>query len=373
MGKPTSLLNLQEFADTFLSSGGGRSNLRILIDMRAHVQRMRIRAKNNLHAKLLGDDTSNPAAIAVMSMIFDEFKASEAVIDRLVEMCCWNNPMYHHLTQLHSIGPITAGCFIAMVDPERMVHASSLWKFCGLACRDDGTRDRKIAGQKLEYSQFMKSRMFVVGTGMLMGRKSPYVGLYHEERNVQESLIAARAENAPENDFHAHLRAMRRMMKVFVTHVYEVYRLSNGLEISEPFPCTRDGHSTKYMREDFGWHLPMDFVPKPKAWRGLPFGTLGEAFREMTTVLHDDDDVIEEVDRGSGKTVAANSPTNRPAPSPVPQRAPRVTGAKVIRRPPPEVDLSWQDAARMRREAEKAGVTEKRAKRGAKGGAEQSA
>lgn len=160
---------------------------------------------------------------------------------------------------------------------ERFITPSKLRKYSGLM---PGLK--KEAGKKLAYNAELKTMLWRLG-GVFMKQQNKYFEFY---KNYKEYLLrrmekegikvvptpksrlcptcvkevtkkAARfcpdcgsplsLKNEPEGvkyEMHVHMMAQRRMLQLFLDHLWVVWRQAKGLSLRDPWPIEYGGHST---------------------------------------------------------------------------------------------------------------------------------
>jgi hypothetical protein len=52
---------------------------------------------------------------------------------------------------------------------------------------------------------------------------------------------------------HIHNASMRKMIKLWLAHLWMVWRSFEGLPVTQPWIAGENGHHRIYMPEEFGW------------------------------------------------------------------------------------------------------------------------
>lgn len=101
-------------------------------------------------------------------------------------------------------------------------------------------RQKKIAGQYINYDAKLQSITCVLGESLLRAQ-GKYYALYADwkDRFLAEGLTKG----------HAHNRAFRHMRKLIMAHIYEVWRRVEGLPVRPPYAMEYLGHSTEITPE----------------------------------------------------------------------------------------------------------------------------
>lgn len=156
------------------------------------------------------------------------------------------------------IGPVLAAGLSAYIDVEKAKSISALWKFCGQA----PGFDRPVKGVKLPYHARLKTLLWKLGDSFVKvsGKEEAVYGQLYSRFKEEEVAKneggrykdAARKELGSKNfkadtvtrgrldtgmlsDGHLHARAKRRVVKIFLSHYWDVGRKARGLPVSTPY------------------------------------------------------------------------------------------------------------------------------------------
>ena len=179
------------------------------------------------------------------------------------------------LIKVRGIGPVLAAGFISGIKtPARFENISKLWRYCGYAVIDGETESRK-RGDKLSYSPFLKTMGWKAGESFVKIR-----GFYREayeqfrsdeERKNEEGIIKpveiaagfvlkddgeiltkAKIEKLKKEGIsevevgmtnaHIYARAKRKTVKLFLAHLWQVWREIEELPVTKPYANTILGH-----------------------------------------------------------------------------------------------------------------------------------
>lgn len=254
-------------------SSPARALLRALVDTRdRQVQKARIAFNNREYALEHGSDEAPARILAMITAyrnIFDEIEEKLGKdIAWLVEIT--EPDIFKQVTCVRGIGPQLSAKLLSLIDIEQCNTVSALWRFAGLAvfqkpcttCADPdnpddeckmckgtgifGERERNVAGEKSHFSKRLKTTMYVVGMSFVKSR-SPYRQLYDNAR-------AYYLQTHPEwSKLHNHQAALRKMNKIFLSHMWERWRKVRGLAVRDPFVLDQLGHTNRLLPSEFGW------------------------------------------------------------------------------------------------------------------------
>lgn len=222
------------------------TTLRTLVDLRDRtLQKSRIAFSNRASAIERGADESNPEADAIIQRWFQRFNELEAEADRDIAQLARHEPIIERMTELKGIGYLLAAKTVAMIDIERAATVSALWRYAGYGVTD-GQRDRPVKGTKLPYNVRLKTTLYLIGTSF-MRCESPYRAIYDEAREYYEL-------NRPDwTKAHRHQAAMRKMIKVFLSHLWLEWRTLENLQTRDLWVMDYGGHTHYRQPQEFGW------------------------------------------------------------------------------------------------------------------------
>lgn len=222
------------------------SILRALVDLRERqIQKARIQFGNRLAAIERGADEPSKGQIGVVTRYYEALSNLEQKISDDIEAIVTRYPIYEELAAIKGIGPQLAAKMLAHIDIEQADTISALWRFAGYGVID-GKSERPVPGQKLAYCKRLKAVMYLVATSFLRCN-SPY-------RKIYDQAKARYTEQRPEwTKLHIHRAATRKMIKVFLSHLWERWRELEGLATRPLYVSEYLQHNHVYRPEEFGW------------------------------------------------------------------------------------------------------------------------
>jgi hypothetical protein len=123
---------------------------------------------------------------------------------------------------------------------------------CGQGVNDQGERDRPRKGEKLAYNARLKSVCYLISTSFLKTR-SPYRVVYDDAKTQYERTKVTGNKETDWTPAHVHMASMRKMVKVFLAHLWVTWRTVEGLPTRALYVHEYLGHTSVYAAEDFGW------------------------------------------------------------------------------------------------------------------------
>lgn len=278
--------------------GGSSGELRVISDSYVQIQHLRIQMGERIRAVLQGRDQPGSESDTAVSGAADILKQigsgrtdgpvpllgrmyrtlyqQERTLVPELESQLALHPAWPWLGRVKGVGATLAGRLLARLEVGRAATPSSFWAYCGLAtvpgvayrCDECGielafpdryrvsgrhmslggrrrcpgqlkrvegedgavrvAQPRMAGGESASYDSTAKKVCYLIGVSFLKTR-SPYAGVYR----------AARAElDRDRGSWPAqrrHLTALRRMEKLFLSHLWLVWREAVGLPVAVPY------------------------------------------------------------------------------------------------------------------------------------------
>lgn len=256
--------------------------LRALVDLRdRQIQKARIQFNNRLAAIDNATDESSGKQRKVVERWLDVFTALEKQLDIDITKAVEDIPIYEELSNIKGIGPMLAAKLIAMIDIEKANTVSALWRYCGYGVGEywvdekgeikapkngiqyidkqrvrvtpepkpewtlQEMRDRPVEKFLLSYNKRLKTTLYLIA-GSFMKCGSPY-------REIYDRAKVHYQQNTDWTKGHIHRAATRKMIKIFLSHLWERWRLLEDLPIRRAYVLEQLGHTTEFLPEEFGW------------------------------------------------------------------------------------------------------------------------
>lgn len=222
------------------------ASLKSLVDARQSLQKSRIQYSNRVQAIESGRDTASRTTLDLLDRTYERFAIAEKEHDDLIEEFASQIAIINHAVNVKGIGLISIAKVVSMIDIEIADTVSSLWRYAGYAVTDEGKAQRRVKGVKLDYNSMLRTACYNIGTGLLKSN-SPYRAIYDEAKEIYIGKGWTK--------MHAHLASIRKMMKIFLQHLWLVWRHLESLPVTDPYIVTVGGHSKEHILkpEDYGW------------------------------------------------------------------------------------------------------------------------
>src|SRR5215218_9565114 len=255
--------------------------LRWLTDQYMAVQKLRIGNSNRVFASTEGLDTNEPDPF--LSEMVEDLEDLEKKIFLRMKGVVKHHPAWEWLDGVKGMGPTLSTKILGLIaDISKFDTISKLWMFSGYGLKD-GKRQRPVKGQKMDFNRRLKTAIYLAGDSFIKSR-SPYRGIYDEakgdyrmNKQVKPILSILEISNEPEelmvlretppgkaewdklikhsnklagaerddacwSDGHVDNAARRKMVKVFLSHLWLVWREAEGLPVSDPYVIASPKH-----------------------------------------------------------------------------------------------------------------------------------
>jgi len=244
----------------------------VLVNTLDYVQKSRVSAQ--VRKSHLG---KNKKTCDVTEQVLEKTKELEEWLDGMLESFVKKHPAYGWFSKVKGVGDLNIGKVVSLIrikpdedDPEKgwANNVSSLWRFCGFGCDEDGKAERMRRGEKLHYNKTLKAMCWRLAKSLIRA-KGLYYDYYLEqkqrtvERLKAEGITIVPSDKLPmekgkhvEKDGyfglgHVDTMAMRKMIKLFLSHLWEEWRKAEGLEVTKPYVHAIKGHSDFIRAEEF--------------------------------------------------------------------------------------------------------------------------
>jgi len=222
-----------------------------------------------------------------ITTIMENAKNFELDIEKIIKKQLLNHALYtQYLSKIQGIGPLISAGLISYIDDiEKFKHVSSLWQYSGYGmnrycpeCKkpasDDVKYDTGKIAKKLHpfekcpdcghatnpilqkrqsgYQSNWNDRLKVLGwkaaTSFVKqsASKSKYRKLYDQIKKAERKKHPTKKMVKGKtlfNDGHINNRAIRKVSKIFLAHLWQTWRRQHGLEATEPYAKQLLGHS----------------------------------------------------------------------------------------------------------------------------------
>ncbi|MFM7851275.1 MAG: transposase [Flammeovirgaceae bacterium] len=235
---------------------------RFLVDAYYMMQDNRIRADGQIRSM---DKSGEPNL--VLQWLSDQNTLLENQIKNALLHYVKNHIMGEWLLSQKGIGQVLAAGLLAHIDIYKAQTAGAIWKYAGL----DPTSEWK-KGEKRPYNSELKTLCWKIGESFVKvsGHDDAFYAQLYKQKKEDEllknesGLFAEQAKDKLEKfkigrttdaykaysagklpAAHIHARAKRFAVKIFLSHLHEIWRKAEGLEVPAPFAIAILNHAHK--------------------------------------------------------------------------------------------------------------------------------
>lgn len=170
-------------------------------------------------------------------------------------------PIWGMVNSVKGIGPTLAAQLLALIDDiGNFDTVSKLWRYAGLAVIDGKAEPKSST----HFVRRFKGLMWNISKQFVMQQSPGYVDIYYDEKERQRRLypeaiqVTVNGEKKWRyNDAHIDRRARRKVEKIFLQHLWLMWRASEGLPLTDPYVHDVLGHTHIVTPEECGWPKEM--------------------------------------------------------------------------------------------------------------------
>lgn len=130
-------------------------------------------------------------------------------------------------------GGLAAQLIAQIDDIGKFSNVSKLWRFAGLAVID-GKAERNQPGEKAHKNGRLRAVCYLISDQFVKQQTPMYVDIYYSEKARLRELHPE-PEGKQYTDGHIHNMAMRKTVKIFMQHLWIVWREAEGLPVTMPY------------------------------------------------------------------------------------------------------------------------------------------
>ncbi len=153
------------------------------------------------------------------------------------------HPIANWIANVKGLAEVSAAQIVSHIDIEKCGTISALWRYAGYGVVD-GQRERPVKGQRLPYNRTLKTAVYrAIALQIRLG--GPYARVYRDAKHTYLTTRGPDSGVSADRRWtlaHCELAARRKAAKVFLSHMWQVWRAAVGLPVSEPFIARSAGH-----------------------------------------------------------------------------------------------------------------------------------
>jgi len=186
---------------------------------------------------------------------------TEGILKRAVDFEDWLNqemkqivkehPANHWFSNVKGVGDLNIGKVLAYIDIKEASTISKLWRYAGFGCIN-GAAERRAKGEKLHFNKALKSMCWRLGKSLIRA-KGKYYEFYKSEKErllkrekekgrkivPSNKLPVKKGKHIETNEYiglgHIDMMALRKTIKLFLSHLWLVWREAEKLPITKPY------------------------------------------------------------------------------------------------------------------------------------------
>jgi len=230
-------------------------------------QKLRKSIGNQIAAMLRGGLIDEDQAKEYGEGILKPYKKAEQAAIRQAGKKVATMPIWTQwLKDVRGVDKNLAAQFVALIQPiSDFDNVAKLWSYAGQAVKD-GRAVRREAGTQARWSADLKQSCFKFGD-CVVKVGGPYRKVYDQYKARDKAkhpepapLLDAKGKPKKTRDgetwmqytpMHLHRRATRYVAKLFLSHLWQVWRELEGLPVRSPYPIEALGHTTILSPWDF--------------------------------------------------------------------------------------------------------------------------
>lgn len=226
-----------------------------LVNSMLSVEDLRIATQiRSSHLRRFGREDANTEEV------LERLKCLEAFLDERIAGILEKHPAHPWFSRVKGIGKENIGKVIGFIDIKRANTVSGLWKYAGYHVVN-GKAPRPQKNERLSYNKKLRTMCWRVG-GSLIKAKGKFYDHYVSQkerltrRYIDEGIKIVPANSMPkeakgmppiESGFisqgHLNNRAFRKMIKLFLSCLWVVWRKAVGLPTRVPYAMEYQGHT----------------------------------------------------------------------------------------------------------------------------------
>jgi len=193
-------------------------------------------------------------------------KDLEDFVDGRIAYLIQGHPAYSWFSRVKGVGKENIGKVVGLIDIAKDDTPSSLWKFSGFSV-EDGKAPKRVKGGKLSYNSQLRSLCWRLGSSLLRARGKFYDYYLQEKdkyykRFESNGISIVPATNLPKrsgkryepdnviSEGHIHNMALRKMIKLFLSCLWVVWREAEGLPLTTPYAIDKLKHHSYISPEE---------------------------------------------------------------------------------------------------------------------------
>lgn len=228
----------------------------------------RLRVSQQIRQSHLKRDKSPFAEHAVFNEVFGDLKEAQSRIDAYMIPMVKDHPCWTEFNvDVKGCGLHLLALVMGLIrDVTPLTNVSKLWWLCGLGVKD-GKAIRPVKGEVLNYDMRLKSVLLGRLGSQFLKNGDPFARMLYDDfkaKEVTKAFAAGRTTDTKctncdgrdddtcnicagtgkvQVEIGAHKRAIRKVVKLWVACLWDVWRRAEGLPVTEHYAQSHMGHT----------------------------------------------------------------------------------------------------------------------------------
>lgn len=221
--------------------------------------------KNNAHRPHV--QVALQALIEEEEKSLAQFAKLEEKLDGLIASEVVKHPAWPWLSRVKGIGKENIAKVVGQIDIHKAPYVSCLYRYAGYDVDKEG-KGRKRQKMEEGFNGTLRTMCYRVGESLMKARGAYYQFYLKAKEQEVAKLTAQGYKIVPSRSLpsrngkkyeppgmisegHVHMRALRKMIKLFLSHLWQVWREAEGLPAPKPYPISKLMHPHYYDPEEF--------------------------------------------------------------------------------------------------------------------------
>lgn len=256
--------------------------IRLLVSSYYEIQKLRIQNSNRMKMLERDYEISEDQAKDYHETVIKALVVTEKDIEKRVRKYVRKQHIFARWIGPHvkGVAELLAGAMLSGIeDIGKFANVAKLWKYCGVGLNDDKSIQKRRRGEKINYSPFLKTACWKIGESFVKTGDRGYYGKMYAKYKADEvrklteqgftilpaEEVKKKIEEAVKLDKnaayqnlglfsqgHVHNRAKRKTVKLFLSHLWTVWREMEDLPVTEPYIIANEPEKHSYYAPP-GW------------------------------------------------------------------------------------------------------------------------
>ena len=217
------------------------------------IQKARVQCQNR-KTHLEKNDKQDP----LVEDVLEKLMGLEKYLNKKVEEIVKQHPAYDWFSNIRGIGNLNIGKVFCLIDIEKATTISKLWRYA-LGAPINGKVEKREKGKPIHYNAMLKTMCWRLAKSLIRANGKYAIYYREQKKRITEKMeqagytIISGSEKGKEKVIskgHIDRMAMRKMLKLFLSHLWLKWREALGLPITKPYVHEIGGHTSYITPEE---------------------------------------------------------------------------------------------------------------------------